>query len=197
MKTDERLYVKMQREVAALAVSISEVVGKFRELQNPLVESRERVPRATAQLDKISQQTEAATHQMLDRVEGISQRDEEIIQGLQDLREHLADGTTDECDGLIDILAEKAEANSNDAFMIMEALQFQDITSQQMNHAAALLEDVEARLHNILAVLQNDEPDSDAPKPKTKRKRVYDPHAELGSKRAVQADIDHLFAQKK
>ena len=44
----------------------------------------------------------------------------------------------------------------NDAFSIMDTLQFQDITSQQMNHAASLLEDIEVKLNKIVQVLEGD-----------------------------------------
>ncbi len=194
---NEKLYVKMQQEIAALASSINDIVSKFKGLHNPVEESRERLPQATEQLDKISQETEAATHQMLDRIEGITQREEEVMQGLRDLKTQLAAGKVDGAEQLIDTLLQKSEKTCNDAFTIMEALQFQDITTQQVNHAASLLEDVESRLHRILSVLQgSDDSETDSADQK-RRNRVFDPHADLSDKKTVQADIDSLFAQKK
>ncbi len=194
--TNDTLYVKMQQEIADLAASINDIVTKFKGLHNPLEESRERVPQATEQLDKISQETEAATHQMLDRVEGITQREEEVMQGLRDLKEQIAGGNLDNAPALIDTLLEKSETTCNDAFTIMEALQFQDITSQQVNHAASLLEDIETRLHRILSVLDGND-GTEIGKTAAKRARVFDPHADLSDKKTVQADIDNMFAHKK
>jgi len=194
---NDKLYVKMQQEIAALASSINDIVSKFKGLHNPVEESRERLPQATEQLDKISQETEAATHQMLDRIEGITQREEEVMQGLRDLKTQIAAGSVDGAEQLIDTLLQKSEKTCNDAFTIMEALQFQDITTQQVNHAASLLEDVESRLHRILSVLQGgDESETDSAEHK-RRNRVFDPHADLSDKKTVQADIDSIFAQKK
>lgn len=196
MASSDMLYGRMQEEVAALAASINEIVSKFRALHNPLTESQERVPQATEQLDKISQQTEAAAHQMLDRVEGITQREGEIMEGLRTLRAQCGAQGMADAERLIDSMVEKVDTNSNEAFLIMDALQFQDITAQQMNHAAALLEDIETRLRSIVAVIQGREPQEDGtgqPKPR----RVYDPHADLSDKRTVQEDIDNLFARKK
>jgi len=195
---NEKLYTRMQAEISSLATSINDIVSKFKGLHNPLEESSERVPQATQQLDKISRETEAATHQMLDRIEGITQREEEVMKGLQDLKQQIADGRLADADRLIDSLLEKSDTTCNDAFTIMESLQFQDITTQQVNHAASLLEDIETRLHGILAVLDGSEECVDAGSDDTDRRpRVFDPHADLSDKRTVQADIDSLFAQKK
>jgi hypothetical protein len=75
----------------------------------------------------------------------------------------------------------------------MEALQFQDITAQQMDHAASLLEDVEGKLHGIISTLvgQGDMP---AVPKATAKKRAYDPHADMVDKKTDQDTIDTLFA---
>ena len=197
MAVNDNLYAKMQNEIAALANSINDIVGKFRALHNPLAESHERVPRATEQLDKISQQTEEATNQMLDRVEGITQREEEVLDGLAKLKERISVNDLDGVDTFIDELIEKANTTHNDAFLIMDALQFQDITAQQMNHAAQLLEDVGERLHSIISVIQGDKAGDDEGKPQQGRQRVFDPHADISDKRTIQADIDSLFEKRK
>lgn len=196
MTSTDMVYGRMQEEVTALATSINEIVCKFRALHNPLAESQERVPQATEQLDKISQQTEAAAHQMLDRVEGITQREGEVMDGLRALRAQCENRGMHDAERLIDTLLQKVDTNSNEAFLIMDALQFQDITAQQMNHAAALLEDIETRLRSIVAVIQGREPQENGTG-KPRARRVYDPHADLGDKRTVQEDIDNLFARKK
>lgn len=198
MAANEKLYGKMQQEIAALADSINEIVDKFRALHNPLNESRERVPKATEQLDKISQQTEAAATQMLDRVEGITQREEEVMDGLAKLKERIAGNDLEGIEIAIDELVEKANTSYNDAFLIMDALQFQDITAQQMNHAAQLLEDVGDRLHAIISVIQGEKSADGTPGGKQNgRRRVFDPHADLSDKKTIQADIDSLFESKK
>ncbi|RKX29929.1 MAG: hypothetical protein DRP47_00470 [Candidatus Zixiibacteriota bacterium] len=199
MAISEKLYKNMQKEIVTLALSINEVVGKFKQLSNPLSESQERVPKATEQLDKISEQTEVATHQMLDKVEKITQREDEVSQGLKKIKDNTISGDFSNIVPTIDTLLEKVNLNSEDAYVIMDALQFQDITSQQMNHAASLLEDIEDRLHSIIGVIQGSQETEDAvPASASPRKeRAYDPNADYTDKKASQSDIDSLFSSGK
>ncbi len=197
MSENQPLQFKIQEEITELAASVNEIVSRFRELQNPLRESSEKVPIATEQLDKISEQTEAATHQMLDRVEKIVQQVEDSKKGLDEIKVYTKDGRTGDISALADVLIEKASVTCNDAYIIMDALQFQDITSQQMNHAASLLEDIEFRLQSIMGALKGQPDDeADGDNQQNKRDRVYDPHADLFDKRTDQSAIDDIFARK-
>ena len=199
MSGPNTLQSKIQREIGELSDAVNKVVDSFRQVRNPLVESQEKVPMATDQLDKISEQTEAAAHQMLDRIEQITQREEEIISGLGQIKQ-LASASGDENIGAVtDSISSKAETNLNDAFMIMDALQFQDITAQQMNHAASLLEDIEVKLRHIVAALNGEEAESASSDDgqRQKKNRVYDPHADFADKRTEQEDIDSLFARER
>lgn len=199
MSTTENLYGKMQLKIASLAASVSEIVENFRQLREPIIESRDCVPQATKQIDRISQQTEAAASRMLDRVEGISRREEEMLHGLDALKKQLRQNDTAGAETLIDELYAKAKESGNDAFTIIEALQFQDITAQQMDHAASMLEDLGSRLCEILALFPEGVADGqNQPSPGEQRKeRVFDPHADMSDKRALQADIDDMFARNK
>lgn len=188
MSTTGTLHEKIQSEVVELASSIKDIVDKFKQLHAPLAESKETVPKATEQLDKVSKQTEAAAHQMLDRIEKITERDQQAVLDLKTLKENPADA-----DKLIDGIIEKVEANCNDAYMIMDALQFQDITAQQMDHAASLLDDIELKLIGIVGVLDGDhEKVIDGVSPVAKKKRAFDPHADMFESKTNQDDIDSL-----
>ena len=185
---------KIQREIAELSEALTKIVESFKQVQSPLLESREKVPQATNQLDKISEQTEAAAHQMLDRIEKITQREDEIVAGLARFANFAPVKADTELTALATALTESANTNLNDAFMIMETLQFQDITSQQMNHAAALLEDIEDKLQNILSAIGGEDSDEQVEK-HPQKSRVYDPHADFSDKQTQQEDIDSLFSQ--
>lgn len=194
MTSTETLQMRVQREIAELTDSISGLVTNFRRLQRPLVESREKVPQATNQLDKITQQTEAVTARMLDVVEHMTQREEDVIRGIDHIREQVQAGVTGEVAHLANGLVAKATENLNDAFQIMESLQFQDITAQQMNHAASLLEDIENKLHTILSNLGTPEAAAVGAASCAPRKvRAYDPHADFVDRKTDQKDIDSLF----
>lgn len=195
MAGKQTLQDRLQLELRDLAQSIFGLVEKFKSLQNPLTESQQKVPKATKQLDKISEQTEAAAHQMLDRIDNITERETAIVTELTELRDALAPTADESVQKRFDELISKANANCDDAFMIMDALQFQDITSQQMNHAASLLEDIETKLSQIVGVMGGTVDELGKPLGQ-KKSRAYDPHADLFEKKTDQATIDDLFAKK-
>ncbi|RKX26620.1 MAG: hypothetical protein DRP45_03055 [Candidatus Zixiibacteriota bacterium] len=198
MSPTDNLQAKIQQEITELTTSVSGLVESFRKLQNPLAESHRKVPQATNQLDKISEQTEAATSQMLDMIEQITQREDEIIKDLGVVKQKAESGETTEIGALADVLTVKATTNLNDAYAIMEALQFQDITAQQMDHAASLLEDIEGKLRHVLTNVSGDEAPEKLEEPAIqKKKRAYDPHADLFNKTTNQEDIDSLFQNPK
>ena len=180
---------KIKQELAELTEAINGIIETFRSMKSPLLESQEKVPQATTQLDKISEQTEAAAHQMLDKVETITQRESEVIAGLEQLRDAAADhGQRDRLTSVIG----KANKNLDDAYLIMDALQFQDITSQQMSHAASLLEEIEAKLQKIVSAIGGAAM-AGTDVIRTKKERVFDPHADLFEKKTNQADVDQIF----
>ena len=197
MPTNQGLQDKIQREIEGLAGSISEIVSKFRELHHPLQESSDKVPKATEQLDKISEQTEAATHRMLNGVEKIVEQLEDAKTGLNQIKTCVSEDRVSEIDGLVDNLLEKSSVTCNDAYAIMDALQFQDITTQQVNHAASMLEDIETKLRGVMGTLRGDESKSPEPEPEREiKKRAFDPHADLFEKKTDQSAIDDMFAKK-
>jgi chemotaxis regulatin CheY-phosphate phosphatase CheZ len=195
MSKPEMLQSRIQQELQELTQSVAGLIDNFQQLKHPLAESREKVPQATHQLDKITQQTEAAAHRMLDMIEQITQREEQMIAGLGQISRLATTGDTLGVTALAQHLSAQANTTLNDAFTIMNALQFQDITSQQMDHAAALLEDIEAKLYSILQIIGGEEfRDSLEPK---RKDRAYDPHADMITRHTKQADIDSLFQERK
>ncbi len=197
MSNTNTLQNKIQKEITELTRSINTIIDNFKQLKNPLQESKEKVPVATNQLDKISEQTEAATNHMLDLIEKMSIREDEVISGLRELRKLLPENS-EKMIKLMDNIIEKVDLNVNDAFTLMNALQFQDITSQQMNHAAALLEEIEVKLIQIQEVFGSaTKADLDGAVSHKKKGRVYDPHADLYEKKTEQKDVDSIFNKVK
>ena len=188
---------KIEEVIRGLAESINNMAERIKGLRNPLAESQKNVPKATRQLDKISEQTEAVTHHMLDTIEQLTQREQDIMNGLKEIKTMAAGGDYDKVQTIADALIEKADRSSNDAFNIMNALQFQDITSQQMNHAAAMLEEVETKLLQIISVMHGEiEADTVNWSSVLENDRVFDPHADMVGKKTPQEDIDSLFETK-
>jgi chemotaxis regulatin CheY-phosphate phosphatase CheZ len=194
--TKEVLHDKIKKEIMEIAENISEIVNNYKKLRNPLMESQEKVPQATEHLDKINEQTEAATQKMLDVVEKVTQWEEEVIQGLKSVKGKISGERKDEINGDLDSLIEKAIENNDDTFAIMDALQFQDITSQQLNYAVHMLVDLESKLSKVLIVMNGDEKFVGLPKKENDKARAYDPHADMYEKTTEQSDIDNIFAKK-
>jgi methyl-accepting chemotaxis protein len=174
MPGSEALKEKIQKEITELTSAINGMIDTFRRMRSPLVETHEKVPQATNQLDKISEQTEAAANQMLDRIEKITQREGDVIQGLERLIEtSKASGQKAIAASLNDIIV-KANDNLDDAYLIMD--------------------DIEARLQLILSTLSGEEA---TVRKAAKKVRVYDPHADLFDKKTDQDAVDSMFDKAK
>ena len=186
---------KVRDELEKLTVSINDIMDNMRKMENPIIESRENLPKANAQLDKISAQTEKAAHQMLDMVEQIIEQQENAGQLTDEIVAFFKRSRSKDRDVYLEKVArlkEIATLSQNNAFLIMDALQFQDITSQQMHHASTLLEDIEGRLQNLLSVFDG----KDIPEPESslRRERAFDPDADLFDGKN-QTEVDNIVSQ--
>jgi chemotaxis regulatin CheY-phosphate phosphatase CheZ len=198
MENTKLLVTKIQDEIKELTDSINEVVTTFKKMQAPLAESQSKVPEATKQLEKISEQTETATQQVIDRVESISTISEDIVNGIAVLRKALPATYFKNRSKIRDTIGSietKAQQNLDDAFLILNALQFQDITSQQIHHASVLMEEVEQKLQNLLAVFDGKEGIEKLTS--IVKDKVYDPNANYGDMSDTQDHVDSLIASLK
>lgn len=186
---------KVRDELEKLTVSINDIMENLRKMESPIIESRESLPKANAQLDKISAQTEKAAHQMLDMVEQIIEQQEKAGQLTDEIVAFFKKSRSKDRDVYSEKVArlkEIATLSQNNAFLIMDALQFQDITAQQMNHASTLLEDIEGRLQNLLNVFDGE----DIPESETslRQERAFDPDADLFDGKN-QSEVDSIVSQ--
>lgn len=186
---------KIRRELNELNSSISKMMELFRQIKQPIQESSEKVPNTTMQLEKVTQQTEKATHKVLDIIESITGRETEIMKLSHQINSIIEARALDfpEVRSILDKIQEKADENLQDTMVIMEALQFQDITSQQIDHAVSQLEDVEAKLKTLLVttgmVKQSDVSQNG------KKARAFDPNASYDSNhQSQQQEIDNLIS---
>ncbi len=186
-----------ESELRSLREAVGEMLMRFGELHNPIKESQEKMPQASRQLSKINNQTEAAATRMLDVAEAITERDAAMLNQLNSAKEAA------EKNGALD-LVEKiiscqnlAEQNQNDAFSIMEALQFQDITSQQLIHTMDLLQDIETRMDILLEVMDGKTEAKEKLQKKGTREKTYDPNAEFTVGQSGQASVDSLISRLK
>lgn len=188
---------KVRNELEKLTDSINVIMDSMRKMQNPILESREQLPQANAQLDKVSAQTEKAANKMLDLVEQIIDHQEKVVQLSGDLAGFLRRSRARDRDVYRDNVKrinEMAATSQNNAFMIMDALQFQDITAQQVQHASSLLEDIETRLQKLLGVFDGKNVSELENMSSSKKERAYDPDADLFEGRD-QKEVDEIISQ--
>jgi len=126
-------------------------------------ESSLEVPKATDQLEKVTHETEEAATEMLDIVDSIAICVEKINQNIEEAKKGLR-LFTDKNGNIIDFKNEKkylkvAQENvdeiQNLSFNLLNTLQFQDITSQQIKSANYILNSVRIHLSSLIGNLDN------------------------------------------
>jgi chemotaxis regulatin CheY-phosphate phosphatase CheZ len=200
MKDSNSWRKHVRGEITALAEQVNNLAESIRELYQPLADSRDKVPQATNQLDRISQQTEDATNEVLDRIEAIARREEQILNEAATCGSAISDKRAGKAEQSLEQIKLMAGKNLDDVYTIMGTLQFQDITAQQMEYAAAILEDVESKLQTIsssIAAFDSSSPQDAGPsgESRNRKQRVYDPNAEYADRRQKQNDVDSLFEE--
>ena len=187
---------QIHKELGELTSSISKMMEVFRQIRQPIQESSEKVPSTTKQLERVTQQTEQATHKVLDIVEAITNRESEIGESIAKIREMVPDEVWRSdlaLNSLYEIIRNNSDSNLNDTMVIMEALQFQDITSQQIEHAVSQLEDVETKLQTLLVTTGMSKENSR--QENGKKARAYDPNANyMVDNHNQQEEVDQLIS---
>jgi len=87
----------------------------------------------------------------------------------------------------------------DELFQMMSALQFQDITSQQLNHSSAILSEVEARLFEVAQYLDGKGPLGHTSTEATTAPELltYDPDATMKHAEVRQALVDDIFSDSR
>jgi len=177
-------------DIVKLVKSVNDMIQNFNSIKKPIVDTSNSVPEAAKQLDKVTQETEKATHKMLDLIEGILDREIEtasMVETIFSEEEKLPETAVKN----LDRIKMNAEDSQNDSFMIMDSLQFQDITTQQIYHASAILGTIEERLQSLLSMI------GEAFKMERTVKTHYDPEATTDNREGRQQSVDELIKATK
>ena len=189
---------QIRKELKDLTASVGQMMELFRQIRQPIEESFEKVPTTAEKLESVSKQTEQAANRVLDMVEAINSRESEITDWVRQIRELIPAeilNQNGDLSRLLDKVSQNAENNLNDSFNILDAMQFQDITSQQMDHAITLLDEVEDKLMSLLGSvgIKNGKLQSKS----NKKKRVYDPDAKFTMNNGnQQEEIDKIISNR-
>ncbi len=137
----------------------------------------------------------------------------EVTSATEDAAINIMDAC-DRASGLVDELDELDTADTPDRakahavrsnlrdeiFLMMGALQFQDITSQQLSHASAVLVEMEQRLLDVARLFDSDlasERLADVAVPTSPDEQTYDPNATIRNAEGRQALADEIFTSVK
>jgi hypothetical protein len=148
--------------IKSIRESVDVMVRHLKQQRETTPESGRRVSGATGQPEKISGQTEEPTHLILDLVEHLSNDIGDVVRDLKVLRKALP-ATYFKNRSKIRDTFERMESSTgmchDNAFAIMDALQFQEITSRQIGQTSQLLDEVEARLNSIKEFFDSNDPE--------------------------------------
>ena len=102
-----------------------------------------KVPKATKKLTKVTEATEMATNEILNTVDGITQKSTSISELLNNIQGDENNGVIEQANNIINDI-------NGDSMAIMMALQVQDITSQQIAAVNHLLTTMQRKLNAIV-----------------------------------------------
>ncbi len=181
-------------QIAKLVFFIEEVVPLLDTIHKSLHQSSSLIPSATEKLDKVTSATEMAATEVMDIVDQVIERLNNMTETVNDLE------TTDEETISVETLKEKTgkireqiDGSQDDLFSIMNALQFQDITTQQINAIASTIDQVNVRLSELLSGFEDDGIDVSK-----LRDVAFDPNAEFDFDRSAQSQkmVDEMLKGK-
>jgi chemotaxis regulatin CheY-phosphate phosphatase CheZ len=110
---------------------LQDISPLMEEVKESVAESNSKIPSASENLQQVTHSTENATNEILDRLDNIMNQFDEISKGLEPEQQKLIDQSIDE------------------ATDIMNGLQFQDITSQKLDHSQRILKAVSEKFNSL------------------------------------------------
>ncbi len=191
---------KMQRLIESINHSydlIQLVIKSIHTSRSELKKSVDGLIKKTGmQLQKVTSTTEEATNKILDVAEKLDEDQMKIIDILDNLEE--MSESDERRTAIFDELRQKIYQNQESAFTIMDYLQFQDITAQQIAGAYALLSDTEKTLLYVSETLKRLDTTFEMSEDVKKEidKNAFNMDASYTDKTNIQSAIDNLFESR-
>ncbi|MCX5768557.1 MAG: hypothetical protein NTZ43_15160 [Gemmatimonadetes bacterium] len=164
--------------LSLMQAQVSSVIAQLRDTSGELeAESVSTLRMTMQQLKKVSHATEQAAHGILDGID----RSLGMVDELEKM-----DGGANPAE------AEKRERIKDELMSAINQVQFQDITSQQIKHAASLLTDMEDRFNSLVRALDPETINQLTAKLATNEQH-FDPEATYGDRERRQGQADSVF----
>jgi len=183
---------KVTEKTTYTHILVQSVINSIYSSRKELKDSVDGLLRKTGdQLGKITATTEAATNKILDEAMKLDSDQNTIIDKLDAIKELAG---SDELNTSVEELKGMIYANQDSVFNIIQFLQFQDITAQQIKGAYSLLHDTEKTLIYVSNLLKEFElGDNELTLPLID-KNSFNATAVYANKANIQNAIDDLFS---
>lgn len=178
-------------ELKELAANIGRLAEGISAIRAHVEAGRARLPQVSGRLERVTSETADATHRLIDSLDLLAQSDREAAELLAGLRS--ACPKSEALDPLFSRLTELHDRAQSEHTRILEILQFQDLTSQQVSAVNQLLGQVSFELQSISTAFDSASP---APTP-PRNPQVSDPDASFTVDPNNQAQVDSLIRKFK
>lgn len=121
---------------------ISDIVPLLLDANFSIKESTSQLPTASDNLALVSQTTEMAANEVMDKLEGINEK-------LEDLKTQTRDGKD------VEKQIEAIDQIQNDSAEIIYSFQFQDITTQHLEHVERILQAINEKFSSLFSSFAN------------------------------------------
>ncbi len=170
-------------QIAKLVYFIEEVIPLLQSIQSDLHQSTEMIPSATEKLGKVTSATEMATTEVMDIVDNVIARLDTISSNLDAIEEKVVEpAPADFIKEKVALIRDEISGSQDDLFSIMNALQFQDITTQQINSIGSVIDTVQNKLGDLLKGF-----DDEGINFARLRRQSFDPNAEFDFDRSAES----------
>ncbi len=171
---------KYMPQIAKLVVFIEDVIPLLDAIHNDIHHSTSLIPKATAKLDKVTSATEMAATEVMDIVDSVIEKLNSMSEKVNAIEEEAKNTETIKKNA--DEIRSEIDASQEDLFSIMNALQFQDITTQQINAINDTIESVQIKLSDLLRGFEEDGLEISKV-----RNIAFDPNAEFDFERSSES----------
>lgn len=155
-ETDNKEVNQIVGEVRDLASSVEHTIASLQKTREAIDESSKKVPEANAQLSRVTQATSEASLTLLGIAEKLAERESKFKEEVEQ-QMSLCDSDPAQLKKKLGEWRDMAQTNIDDAYAIMTAMQFQDITAQQIDFSLSVLADVEITLRNIISLMEGND----------------------------------------
>jgi chemotaxis regulatin CheY-phosphate phosphatase CheZ len=142
--------MNLGQELKGLVRNVGALIDSIASIRSHVENSMGNLPVASGKLDNVTGETESATQQLMNVLDGLNSNDKVAADLLGLLS--AAQGQQGETLEAVRKLTELLDKNQTAHSRMLEILQFQDLTSQQINHVSSLLGKIELELNAILGV---------------------------------------------